>query len=278
MIRSLERERSLTIEAGKPRSGLLGEAWEHRELLSMLAWRDVAVRYKQTFLGVAWAVLRPLLMTLVFVVVFAIIVRAPSPDAPYGVLVLSGLVLWQLIHGTISGASESLLSNASMLSKVYFPRMLFPLSASAVPLVDFLVGLVLVGALMIWHGITPTWRIVFLPGIVALALLTALGAGLWLSAAIVRYRDLRHVVPFMLQAGLYASPVAYPSSLVPDRWQLVYALNPAVGLIDAVRWALLGQSFLNLPALAISIVAAVAMVSLGIAYFRQVERGLVDVL
>jgi lipopolysaccharide transport system permease protein len=244
----------------------------------MLAWRDFAVRYKQTLLGVAWAVLRPLLMTLVFVVVFAIIVRAPSPDAPYGVLVLSGLVLWQLIHGTISGASESLLSNASMLSKVYFPRMLFPLSASAVPLVDFLVGLVLVGALMIWHGITPTWRIVFLPGIVALALLTALGAGLWLSAAIVRYRDLRHVVPFMLQAGLYASPVAYPSSLVPDRWQLVYALNPAVGLIDAVRWALLGQSFLNLPALAISIVAAVAMVSLGIAYFRQVERGLVDVL
>jgi lipopolysaccharide transport system permease protein len=276
-MRSMSQQ-VLTIEAGRPVSGLLREAWEHRELLALLAWRDIAIRYKQTVLGVTWGLLRPLLMTLVFVVVFAVIVRAPSPDAPYGVLVLSGLLLWQLLSGTLTAASESLLGNAGMLSKVYFPRMLFPLSAAAAPLVDFLVGLTLLGGLMAWHGLLPGWRIAFLPAMVALALCMALGAGLWLSAAVVRYRDLRFVVPFMVQVGLYASPVAYPSTLVPERWQLVYALNPAVGVIDGIRWSLLGDAFLNLPALAISIAAAALLVALGMIYFRQVERSLVDAL
>jgi lipopolysaccharide transport system permease protein len=277
-MRNAAIEQVLTIEAGRPASGLLREAWEHRELLSLLAWRDIAVRYKQTALGVAWALLRPLLMTLVFVVVFALIVKAPSPNAPYGVLVLSGILLWQLISGTLSAASESLLGNAGMLSKVYFPRMLFPLSGAAAPLVDFVVGMILLGGLMAWYGLLPTWRIAFLPAMVALALCMALGAGLWLSAAVVKYRDLRFVVPFMVQVGLYASPVAYPSSLVPERWQLLYAINPAVGVIDGIRWSLLGDAFVNVPALAISITATAVLVVLGTIYFRQVERTLVDAL
>jgi lipopolysaccharide transport system permease protein len=271
-------EQLITIEAGRPVRGLLREAWEHRELLALLAWRDIAVRYKQTVLGVSWSVLRPLLMTLVFVVIFALIVKAPSPDAPYSVLVLSGILLWQLISGTVNAASESLLGNAGMLSKIYFPRMLFPLSAAAAPLVDFLVGSALLAGLMAWHGLLPSWRIAFLPAMVALALCIALGAGVWLSAAVVRYRDLRHVVPFMIQVGLYASPVAYPSTLVPERWQIVYALNPAVGVIDGIRWCLLGDAFRNLPALAISVAAAALAVALGMVYFRQVERTLVDAL
>ena len=277
-MRASASEQTITIEAGRPASGLVREAWEHRELLALLAWRDIAIRYKQTVLGVAWSILRPLLMTLVFVLVFALIVRAPSPDAPYSVLVLSGILLWQLISGTVTAGSESLLGNASMLSKVYFPRMLFPLSAAAAPLVDFLVGLFLLGILMAWHGVLPSWRIAFLPIVVALALCMALGAGLWLSAAVVRYRDLRHVVPFMVLVSLYASPVAYPSNLVPDRWQLIYALNPAVGVIDAVRWSLLGDAVLNFPAFAISLGATVFAVAFGMRYFRQVERTLVDAL
>jgi len=278
MMRSPASEQLLTIEAGRPPTRLIREAWEHRELLLLLAWRDIAVRYKQTVLGVAWAVLRPLLMTLVFVAVFAVIVKVPSPDAPYVLLVLSGLVLWQLISATLSAASESLLGNASMLSKVYFSRILFPLSAAGAPLVDFLVGLALLAGVMIWHGVVPTWRIALLPGLVVLALCLALGAGLFLSAAVVRYRDLRHVVPFLLQIGLYASPIVYPSSLVPERWQLIYALNPAVGVIDGMRWALLGEAFLNLPALALSIAITLSTVALSIGYFRQVEHTLVDVL
>jgi lipopolysaccharide transport system permease protein len=277
-MRASASEQTITIEAGRPASGLVREAWEHRELLALLAWRDIAIRYKQTVLGVAWSILRPLLMTLVFVLVFALIVKAPSPDAPYSVLVLSGILLWQLISGTVTAGSESLLGNASMLSKVYFPRMLFPLSAAAAPLVDFLVGLSLLGVLMAWHGVLPSWRIAFLPIVVGLALCMALGAGLWLSAAVVRYRDLRHIVPFMVLVSLYASPVAYPSTLVPERWQLIYALNPAVGVIDAMRWSLLGDAFLNLPAFAISLGATVLAVAFGMRYFRQVERTLVDAL
>jgi lipopolysaccharide transport system permease protein len=277
-MRSEASERVLVIEVGRPAGGLITEAWEHRELLVLLAWRDIAVRYKQTVLGVSWAVLRPLLMTLVFVMVFALFVGAPSPGTPYSVLALSGILLWLLISGTLTAASESLLGNSGMLSKVYFPRMLFPLSAAAAPLVDFLVGLPLLAGLMCWHGVLPGWRVLFFPLVVALALLIALGAGLWLSAAIVRYRDLRHVVPFMVQVGLYASPVAYPTSLVPEKWQVVYALNPAVGVIDGLRWSLLGDAFLNVPALAVSLGAAVFAVAFGMAYFRHVERTLVDAL
>ena len=266
------------IEAGRAHAGLLREAWDHRELMRLLAWRDVAVRYKQTVLGVAWALLRPLVTMLILVAVFAVIIRVPSPDTPYPLVVLAGLLPWALLSNTITSAAESLLGNSAMLSKVYFPRILLPISAVATPLIDFLVGFVLLVLLMAAYQVTPTWRVLALPGLVALALVLAIGSGIWLAAACVRFRDLRHAVPFALQVGLYASPVAYPTAIVPERWQLVYALNPVVGLIDGFRWALLGVELPNPLSLAISTSAAVAIFALGMAHFRSVERGLVDVL
>ena len=266
------------IEAGASNSNFFREATEYRELLTLLAWRDVSVRYRQTVLGVGWAIFRPALTTFIFVVVFALIVRVPSPETPYPLLVLAGLLVWQLVAGSILSASESLLGNAAMLSKVYFPRVLLPFSACASPLADFAVGVVLLSVVIAWYGVTPTWRIMTLPGLLLIALCLAIGIGLWLSAAAVRYRDLRQVAPFAVQVGVYVSPVGYPTSLVPERWQLVYALNPAVGLIDGFRWALLGHPQLNVPALGISLVAAMITLIGGLAYFRRVERGLVDIL
>lgn len=278
MTRSPSNAKLIVVEAGRPGPGLLHEAWEYRELLLLLAWRDITVRYKQTVFGVGWAVLRPLLTTLIFVAVFSFIVKVPSPDVPYTLLVLAGLLPWQVIAGAVTSAAESLLGNAAILSKIYFPRMLFPVSAVAAPLVDFLVGFALLLALMLWYGVLPTWRLVALPALVALALCLAVGAGLCLSVAAVRFRDVRYVVPFIMQVGLYASPVGYPTALVPEKWQLVYALNPAVGVIDGFRWALLGEPFRNYPALLLSLGAALVLLTVGLVYFRRVERGLVDVL
>ena len=266
------------IQAGRANSHFLREAAEYWELLGLLAWRDVSVRYKQTALGVGWAVFRPAVTTLVFVIVFALIAKVPSPDTPYPLLVLAGLLAWQLIAGSILGAADSLLGNSGMLSKVYFPRVIFPLSACAAPLTDFAVGLLMLLLLMLWYEVAPTWRLVAVPGLVCLTLCLALGIGLWLSAASVRFRDLRQVAPFAVQIGVYVSPVGYPTSLIPERWQLLYALNPAVGLIDGFRWALLGQSYLNVPALCISAAAATLALGAGLAYFRRVERSLVDLL
>lgn len=271
-------ENLTVIEAGRRRSSFLREAAEYRELLALLAWRDISVRYKQTVLGIGWAVFRPAITTLIFVAVFGLFARVPSPDIPYPLLVLAGLLIWQLLAAATLGAADSLLGNAPMLSKVYFPRVIFPLSASASPLADFAVGALVLGLLMGWYGVAPTWRLAALPVLVLVALCLAVGVGTWLSAAAVRYRDLRQVAPFAVQIGLYVSPVAYPISLVPERWQLVYAINPAVGLIDGFRWALLGQAQLNLPALGISVAAAGLALAGGLAYFRRVERGLVDIL
>jgi lipopolysaccharide transport system permease protein len=266
------------IEAGRPAANFWRELWEYRELLYLLAWRDISVRYKQTALGIAWALIRPLFTTLVFVFVFAFIARIPSGETPYTLLVLAGLLPWQLISGAVSSAGESLIGNSNMLSKVYFPRLLFPLSAVATALVDFLVGLGLFLLVMAWYGTVPTWRVVAIVPLVLVALGLAVGVGTWLSAANVKYRDFRYVVPFLVQLGMYVSPVGYPTSLVPQRWQLVYALNPAVGIIDGFRWALLGEPYLDLPALAISCAFAGGLLSLGLAYFHRVEKSITDVL
>ena len=276
---TVKTSRALTvIEAGRPAAHFWRELWEYRELLYLLAWRDIAVRYKQTALGIAWALIRPLFTTLVFVLVFGFIVRIPSGDTPYALLVLAGLLPWQLISGAVSSAGESLLGNANMLSKVYFPRLLFPLSALATALVDFLVGLGLFFLLMAWYGVVPTWRAVAIVPLTLVALGLAVGVGTWLSAANVKYRDFRYVVPFLIQLGIYISPVGYPTSLLPQRWQLVYALNPAVGIIDGFRWALLGEPYLDLPAFAISCAFGGALLSLGLAYFHRVEKSITDVL
>jgi lipopolysaccharide transport system permease protein len=279
MVTISDRTAKLTvIEAGRRTANFWREAWDYRGLLYLLAWRDIAVRYKQTTLGILWALIRPLLTAMLFVLVFSLLAGIPSQGTPYVLLVMAGLLPWQLIAGAVSSASESLLANSSMLSKVYFPRLLFPLSAAGTALADFLVGLALLFVMMLWHGVMPSWRLVALAPLTLIALGLALGAGVWLCAANARFRDFRYAVPFFIQLGMYASPVAYPSALVPERWQLAYALNPAVGIIDGFRWALLGDQYLNLPALAISCAFTAALLYLGMAYFRRVETSIVDVL
>ena len=267
-----------TIDAGKPTAVFWHELWEYRELLTLLVRRDIAIRYKQTVLGVGWAVIRPLLTILVFAAVFSLIVKVPSQNTPYLLLVLAALLPWQLISGAMSAASESLLGNSGMLSKVYFPRLLFPLSAVATAIADFAVAFGLLLILMAWYGVAPSLRIVALVPLLTLSLCLAAGLGIWLSAVNVKFRDFRYVVPFLVQLGMYVSPIGYPTAMVPAQWQLAYALNPAVGIIDGFRWALLDESYLNLPALGISCVAALLAVLGGLVYFRRVERGLVDEL
>jgi len=278
MLTSDRKPKVAIIEAGRRTANFWRETWDYRELLYLLAWRDISVRYKQTILGVAWALIRPLFTALLFVLVFSLLAGIPSKGTPYVLLVLAGLLPWQLISGAVSNSSESLLANANMLSKVYFPRLLFPLSAATAALADFLVGLMLLLVMMLWYGVAPSWRTLALPPLIFVALCLAVGAGVWLSALNAKFRDFRYVGPFVLQLGMYASPVGYPSTLVPERWQLVYALNPAVGIIDGFRWAMLREQHLNLPALAISCAFAAVLLSLGLAYFRRVEKSIIDVL
>lgn len=265
-----------TIEAGRSSSAFWRELWEYRELLVLLARRDIAIRYKQTVLGVGWAVIRPLLTILVFAAVFSLIVKVPSQKTPYLLLALAGLLPWQLVSGATAAASESLLGNSNMLSKVYFPRMLFPLSAIGTAIADFVVGFGLFLSLMAFYGVPPTLRLAALLPLLALSLFLAVGLGIWLSAMNVKFRDFRYVVPFLLQLGIYASPIGYPTAMVPERWHLLYTLNPLVGIIDGFRWALLDEAYLNLPALGISCVVTFLSLIGGLAYFRKVERGLVD--
>lgn len=266
------------IEAGRRTTNFWRETWNYRELLYLLSWRDISVRYKQTTLGFAWALVRPLFTAFVFVLVFGFLAGIPSKGTPYVLLVLAGLLPWQLISGAVLSSSESLLANASMLTKVYFPRLLFPFSAVANVIADFVVGLTLLFVLMLWYETSPSWRLAALPPLIVVALCLSVGAGVGLSAINAKFRDFRFVGPFFLQLGMYASPVGYPSTLVPERWQLVYALNPAVGIIDGFRWAMLSEQHLNLPALAISCVFAAVLLSLGLAYFRRVEKSIIDVL
>lgn len=257
----------------------LGDLWNYRGLLYFLAWRDILVRYKQTAIGVAWAIGRPLLTTAVLTVVFGRFVQAPSEGAPYPILVLAGLLPWQLFAAGLSDSSDSLVVNSGILSKVYFPRMVIPLSAVTVSIVDFLLSFGVLLALMAMYGYSPTWRIVALPGFLLLCVGVATGAGLWFAALAARYRDVRYVVPFLLQVGLYASPVGFSSSIVPPAWRLVYALNPLVGVIDGFRWSLLrGGQALDLQAVGFSVAMTAILLVTGTTFFRRTERVLADVI
>lgn len=271
-------ETLLVIEAGRTEGQYWHDLWRYRGLLYFLAWRDVVVRYKQTVLGVAWALIRPLVGLVVFTLVFGLVARLPSGGVPYPVLVLAGLLPWLLFAGSLTDASNSLVANSNLVSKVYFPRLLAPASALTVSLVDFLISSVLLAGLLLAYRIAPGVRILALPIFLLLALVTALGAGLWLAALHVRYRDVRHIVPFLVQIGLYISPVGFSSSVVPARWQTLYALNPMVGVIDGFRWSLgIGGSPSWTQAGLSSIVATILAVS-GIWYFRLTERTFADVI
>jgi lipopolysaccharide transport system permease protein len=269
----------LVIRAGESERRYWQDLWRYRELFYFLAWRDILVRYKQTAIGIAWALLRPLLTMVVFTVVFGAIAKLPSNGVPYPILVFAGLLPWQFFSNALSECSNSLIGNANLLSKVYFPRLIIPTSSVIVSFVDFLIsGMILLG-LMAWYNFVPTWRIMALPVFTLMAFLASMGAGLWLAALNVQYRDFRFVVPFLVQFGLYLSPVGFSSSVIPEQWRLLYSLNPMVGVIDGFRWSITGQSsVLSGWTTLLSMAVVLALFGSGIWYFRKMERTFADVI
>lgn len=256
----------------------LGELWQYRELLYFLTWRDIKIRYKQTALGVAWAVLQPLITMIIFSVIFGQLAKLPSDGIPYPVFSFVALLPWGLFSGSLQRAGTSLVANANLITKVYFPRLVIPLSAVAAGLVDFLISFVVLLGLMLFYRIMPTWMILTIPLFVLLAILTALAVSLWLAALNVQYRDVQHMIPFLIQVWMYASPVAYSAGLIPTGpWRLIYGLNPLAGVIQGFRWALLGG---NPPdeLLAISVAMVLLFLVGGLFYFRWMERTFADVV
>jgi lipopolysaccharide transport system permease protein len=269
----------LIIEAGRSERQYWQDLWRYRELFYFLAWRDILVRYKQTVIGIAWALIRPFLTMVVFTVVFGHLAKLPSGGAPYPILVFSAMLPWQFFSNSLSECSNSLIANANLLSKVYFPRLVVPTSAVVVSFVDFMISGILLLGLMAWYDFVPSWRILMLPVFIVIAFMAAMGAGLWLAALNVKYRDFRFIVPFIVQFGLYISPVGFSSSIVPQQWRLLYSLNPMVGVIDGFRWAILGGDMHTFSA---GFWLSMALVGLlffsGIWYFRKVERTFADVI
>jgi lipopolysaccharide transport system permease protein len=279
----MSAETELVIEAGRTARNYWRDLFRYRELFYFLAWRDVLVRYKQTVIGVLWAVLRPFLTMLVFVLIFSRIARLPSDGIPYPVMVLAAMLPWQLFATSLSEGSNSLVSNANLISKIYFPRMIVPASAVIVSFVDFAVSCGLLAVLMIFYHVFPAWQLITLPLFTALAILTSIGAGLWFAALNVEYRDFRYVVPFVVQFGLYVSPVGFSSSVVREKFGetlfLVYSLNPMVGVIDGFRWAISGgRSPLFIPGLLASVGITLVLLVSGAYYFRKMERTFADVI
>lgn len=270
----------LIIEPGRSEKNYWADLWRFRELFYFLAWRDILVRYKQTVVGVAWGVLRPFLTMLIFTIVFSRVAKLPSVGtAPYALLVMAGMLPWQFISNSVSASSDSLVGSSSLISKVYFPRLIIPAGAIVTSSVDFLITLALMAGMMIWFRFAPDWHLLFLPLFIVLAFACALSFGLWLSALTVEYRDVIHIVPFVVQFGMYVSPVGFSSSVVPQKWRLLYSMNPLVGIIDGFRWSLLrGQVSLDWPALLVSVVVILTVGSSGIWFFRKTERTFADVI
>ncbi len=267
------------IEPGRAGRRYWRDLWLYRELFYFLAWRDILVRYKQTILGAAWAIIRPVLVMLVLTVIFGKVARLDSDGTPYPLLVFAGLLPWQFFASAFTDAGNSLILNESMVSKVYFPRLMIPASAVIVSFVDFLVTGMVFAALMVWYRFLPDWRILMLPLLVFVMFAAAVGTGLWIAALNVKYRDVRYLVPFIVQFGLYVSPVGFSSNLIPDSWRSLYSLNPVVGIIDGFRWALFaGNSPLYWPALAISFGVVFFLLFSGILYFRKTEKVFADVI
>ena len=276
---SYESKTELVIEAGRTEKQYWKDLWRYRELFYFLAWRDVLVRYKQTAIGIAWALIQPFLTMVVFTVVFGNLAKLPSGGVPYPILVFAAMLPWQFFANALSGCSNSLISNANLISKVYFPRLIVPASAVIVSFVDFMVSGIILLALMTWYIFVPDWRILTLPLFIAIAFAAATGAGLWLAALNVRYRDFRYIVPFIVQFGLYVSPVGFSSSIVPKQWRLIYSLNPMVGVIDGFRWAILGgESQIYWPGFTLSVGLVALLFASGVWYFRKVERTFADVI
>ena len=270
----------LVIESGRGIGHYWRDIWRYRELFYILAWRDITVRYKQTVIGVAWALIRPFATMVVFTVVFNKVAKLDAPGGlPYPLLVFAAMLPWQFFSTALSESSSSVVGNANLIAKVYFPRLIIPAGSVITSLVDFLITLGLMALLMLWYGFMPDWRLVTLPLFILLAFGSAFGAGLWLSALNVKYRDFRYVIPFIVQFGLYLSPVGFSSDKIPENWRLLYALNPMVGVIDGFRWALLrGETVLWWPSLLTSVLLTAVLCVSGVWYFRHTERAFADVI
>lgn len=273
------KTKQLIIQAGKTEGEYWKDLWRYRELFYFLAWRDILVRYKQTAIGIAWALLRPFITMVVFTVIFGQLAKLPSEGVPYPILVFAGMLPWQFFANALSECSNSLIFNADMISKVYFPRLIVPASAVIVSFVDFMISGMILLALMAWYNFVPDWRILTLPLFISIAFAAAIGGGLWLAALNVEYRDFRYLVPFIVQFGLYVSPVGFSSNIVPEKWRLLYSLNPMVGVIDGFRWAILGGDFqIYWSGFLLSLVVVALLFVSGIWYFRRMERTFADVI
>jgi len=270
----------LILEPGRADRHYWRDLWAYRELFAILAWRDVAVRYKQTVIGVAWAVIRPSLTMVIFTVVFGRLAKLPSEGgAPYPVMVFAGMLPWFLFSTILSEASGSLVGNANLVGKVYFPRLIIPASSAAVALVDFAINFAILLSLMVWYGYWPSWRIALLPAFVVLSMLASLGPAFLITALNVKYRDFRYIIPFIVQFGLYVSPVGFSSEIVSEHWRFFYSLNPMVGVIDGFRWCILGgDSSIYLPDFLLSLGVVAAFLWLGVTYFRRTERSFADLI
>lgn len=269
------------IDAKKTKQQYWKDIWSYKELFYFLSWRDILVRYKQTVIGIAWSVIRPLLTMIVFVIIFSKVAKLPSDGTvPYAVMVFVALLPWQFFANALGDCSNSLVSNSSMVSKVYFPRLIIPSSTIIVSLVDFAISFVLLICIMIWYQFVPDITILLVPLFLLLAIINAFGLGLWLASLNVTYRDFRYIVPFIIQFGLYLSPVGFSSSIVPEEWKFLYSLNPMVGVIDGFRWAILGSENVNLyiPGFIASIFISIFILYTGIKYFRKTEKTFADVI
>ena len=266
----------------QPSKGLfnfdLRELWQYNELLYFLVWKEVKVRYKQTIIGGAWAIIQPLLTMVIFTIIFGRLAKIPSDGMPYPVFTYTALLPWMLFAQALTRSGGSLVSDANLITKVYFPRLLIPLSAALAPIVDFTVSFLILLGMLAWYGIPPTLGILALPFFVALTLVTAISVNLWLAPLNVKYRDVAHTLPFLSQIWMYASPVAYPLSLIPQKWQFLYSINPMVGVIEGFRWALLGKQSPNFMAMAISLIVVMALFLGGILYFKKMEQTFADVI
>lgn len=270
----------IVIEPGGYERNYWIDLWRYRELFRVLAWRDLAVRYKQTVIGTAWAVIRPFLTMLVFTVIFGRLAKLPSDGtAPYALMVFAGMLPWTFFSTSLSEASNSLVSNANLISKVYFPRLIVPTATVVVAFVDFLITFSILMLLMAWYQYPPGWRMLVLPVFTLLAFVASIGPALWITALNVKYRDFRYVIPFIVQFGLYVSPVGFSSTVVPEKWRLLYSLNPMVGVIDGFRWCILsGQSPLYLPGLAASVCVGAFFLWFGLNRFRNMEKSFADLI
>jgi len=266
----------------QPSKGLfnfdLRELWQYNELLYFLVWKEVKVRYKQTIIGGAWAIIQPLLTMVIFTIIFGRLAKIPSDGMPYPVFTYTALLPWMLFAQALTRSGGSLVYNANLITKVYFPRLLVPLSAALAPIVDFIVSFLILLGMLAWYGIPPTLGILALPFFLALTLVTAISVNLWLAPINVKYRDVAHTLPFLSQIWMYASPVVYPLSMIPEKWQFLYSINPMVGVIEGFRWALLGKQSPNFMAMAISVIVVMALFLGGILYFKKMEQTFADVI